>query len=420
MNKKLIKIKKKYRFTLISILVLAFLYVGSSFALRNTYSYKIDNFGYKLNNYNERYTKTGYKQSYIKITSKEKRDALYDDLFNTFYYSDDSGSIRQYMNNSVDFNLNGNSYNIRLYSQRTYYILNTLANDGGYRIDYGLFHAYFSDEQFGNKKTYLNPHFNCDSFIFISDTFADKLIAEYNLPNASEEEKQKSYLKLITEEDFAVLKIRIDEKYDVKLSINNIIYTNKRSAPRCLDFNEDFGTMLFNNKIKDYFNPAFEIDLKSYPFYTTSVLNKLKDLNYNIESYNFSFNTFDYKQNYYHERIELSDEFIAINNYKNNVLFLVIYLIICTFSILYFSFIFVYTDLILKNKLLILIFLFSILLIYSVCGVFVYTFPYMSILYILMIILGFIFSGKEIYAWFNQRFFVSKNLARRQYKEINI
>lgn len=268
---------------------------------------QIDALTYRLNDYNNHTINGDFIRPYVRIEDKNVRDRLYTDLLRQFYYSDDSGSIRQLMQNECDVEIGGSKHEIVLYSQDILGIQNTISADGGYRIDYGIFHAYFSDSELG-ERGYLGKRFNCDTYIFISDTFADALLEEYGLAKTRE-----AYLSLIKEEQYAILHINVDGLKDITLSINNIIYSDKRMGARCSYFNKYFGLINYNY-VSDVLQPAFEIDLKAYSYYISSVLDKTEQMGYGVGSYNYRFYKYDYSKGKYFEDYAINDSYALIRS----------------------------------------------------------------------------------------------------------
>lgn len=358
-----------------------------------TTNFKLDNLAYQINNYNKHYYSNGTKRSFVKI-KKNDNNQLYNDLFSQFYYSDDSGSVRQYMDNDCQvFSDDGIlDYRITLYSQSTFSITNEEAKDGGYRIDYGLFHAYFTNPD----RSYLGIHFDCDSYVFISDTFANILLDYYNLPSG-EEAKNESYQKLITEKQYAVLKVRIDNDTVVKLSINNIIYSSKRTGPRCLEFGDYFALVCFPYLSK-MLSPCFEIDFKTYAYYITSVLSKTNQLGYNRDNSDFSFFTYNYENSSYELNDGVSNSFKKIDfQGQTSVVFSVLfYASLPLFSLVFFLITKKgITDK--KSSRICILTILAVLIIYSILANFIYTCFAFSVVPLTLLLILFISKGGQAF-----------------------
>lgn len=387
--------KKKSEFGFFFVIV-SFLAATLSSALifTGTANYKLDNFAFKINDYNKHYTENGFKRPYVKIKKNDSK-TLYNDLFSRFYYSDDSGSIRQYMDNECKMLApNSSSKKIKLYSQSTFTISDNLATDGGYRIDYGVFHAYFNANELGNGRSYIGKRFNCDSYIFLSDTAADLLLEYYGLPN-DEESKRDSYLKIVNEERYSILSIKIDEANTVTFSINNIIYSDKRTGPRCSEFNKYFGLINYDY-VSKYFNPCFEMDFKSYSYYITSALKDTNKLGYTIDNSTFDFYTYDYEKNEYFLNEYVTNKFKTIPaQFNANAFDIIFYISLVIFGFAHFFLSLHFIDK--KGDLLFcLIFELFWLVIYSIIGNFLYTCYAFSIMPVFLIILLFIAKGEML------------------------
>lgn len=368
----MIKNKSFLRNSKISILITIVCFLLFSFCsallYAQTTNYKIDHLAYNINDYNKHYYGNNTKRPFVKINKRDSHQ-LYNDLFSQFYYSDDSGSVRQYMDNDCVFFTDDGVINekVTLYSQSTFSIANSEAKDGGYRIDYGLFHSYFSDPN----KSYLGIRFGCDSYVFISDTFADILVDYYDLPS-SEEAKIESYKKLISEERYAVLKVKIDNDTVVRLSISNIVYSSKRTGPRCLEFNNYFGLISFPY-LSNLLKPCFEIDFKTYAYYITSVLFKTDRLGYNRDNSEFSFFIYNYDDKLYELNNSVTDAFTKIDfSGKTSVVFSTLfYVSLLLFSLSFFFIlkIFIYKR---KDTIICLLSMFLLLTLYSILANFIY------------------------------------------------
>ena len=365
--------------------------LSSAFIFAGTTNYKLDKLAFNINNYNEHYYTEDFKRPFVKI-EKNETNVLYDDLFSRFYYSDDSGSVRQYMDNDSRIVINGSASNkVTLFSQSTFAIQNNIAADGGYRVDYGLFHAYFSDNELGGVRSYVGKHFNCDSYIFISDSVADMLLRHYNLP-FDDDSKLDSYLKLIQDEKYAVLSLRVDNSTTLKFSINNILYSDKRTAPRCVEFNKYFGLINYMY-VSKYFKPCFEIDFKSYSYYITSVLNDSNSLGYTTENSKYDFYTYDYKNNKYLLNQEVTARFKELPaDFSFNAFNVLFYCSIWVFGLIYLFL--VIKSLNNKSDLLFCIFFEALwLAMYSILGNFFYTCFTFSIVPLMLLIVLLIAKG---------------------------
>ena len=378
-----------------------------------TQGYKLDNFAYQINDYTSKYPATGLVRPYVKVESKEKRDSLYNDLLLRYYYSEDSGSIRQYLDNDFFYTVGDETINLRLYSQSTFSITNTLAIDGGYRIDNGLFHAYFSSPELGDRG-YAGPKYGCDSYVFINDVFADVLCEVYGLPK-----NEESYLKIVKNEEYGILPVTMENGQELTLSINDIIYSDKRTGPRCSQFNPYFGLVNFHY-ISKYAQPCIEIDLKSYARYIVSVLDGLDDYGYTVENTTLNFFTYDFENEVYVPRTDLDNEYIAIRSTNTIVWDVAAYLSLFLCFFLY-SWLFVVlgrNDFILS--LIVFVCEFVLTAIYSTVTGFVYTYYGFSLFPLLVLIFGFLFVLWRTYAIFEDRLRFKNALGRRRHQKLKV
>ncbi len=412
-NKRLISNNQKSIFRVFNVLFLfVFFSILSNVFISCTFNHDLDQLSYKINNYNNDLDGKEFVRPYVKVERKSNNNALYDDLYKRFYYSDDSGSIRQYMNNNCCYDFgNGEKIQLNLYSQSSFYILDTIAVDGGYRIDNGLFHAYFSSKELGSGG-YLGKHFGCDSYIYISDIFADKLLETYGL-----EKSMDSYEKLINEERYAILDIVVDDKTTLKFSINNIIYSDKRSAPRCCEFNEFFG-LINHYYVSEYFSPCIEIDLKAYSYYITSVLNSINNYGYTTDNCVFSFYLFDKNSKSYYKSKSIGEEYVDIVSLANNDTFFVsMYIMSIVIGSVVYS-VAAY-GISLKREILICVSLELLSLsAYSIAANYFYTFYLYSIMPLVLFLILLLLKGKRIVYAFKDRAYGETHLDFANYYEM--
>lgn len=379
-----------------------------------TTSFYLDKLAYDISNYNVEFQSAiNGKYPYLRIEKKVNDEKLFDDLYNEYYYDIDAKSIRQIVDNDVSL-LNDETTNLTLHTQKSFSVSDTPNNYGGYRMDYGMFDAYFSSKELGGSKAYLGKHFNCDSYIFITDKFANFLCEKYKLPA-----NKDGYLKLIKNEEYAVLKTLDRNNNEVSFSINNIVYSNTRSAERCSQFNELFGIINYSY-VSDVFSLAFEIDLSNYAHRLTTVLKKNYKMGYTIRDYDFCFYRYNSKEKSYMFDKENSDQYLEIYQKKNSIL----PTIISAISFIAYLIIFVLFTFKLKlrpiKNLLIMVFYLILLSIYSILAAYFYTYYAFSILPIVLLITFILMKGGKTFKYVKESNILKINGFRYAFWDIEI
>jgi len=308
--------------------------VLSCFVVGKTSNYDLDRIAYQINDYNK--ISPDYvsgKYPFLKLSALEEKEKSqqFNSLYKSTYYDQDNNGIRQYVDSKCIFKQEGyESISISMNTQQTFSIRPTKESDGGYYLDFGLFYTYYSDDILG-PGGYHSTRFGCDSFIYISDYFADVLVERYHL-----ESEQDPYKALIQNEDTAKISILIDETIH-SFCINNILYSDKRTAPRVAYFNPYF-TLFYQypgrfNDVKF----AFDIDLKKSPYCMTTTFKKITALGYTTQKYNHMFYSYNSANNSYYLNAQVTEDFLKVDS-ANDLIFYGIFIgvIVCGTLLFYF------------------------------------------------------------------------------------
>lgn len=291
-----------------------------------------------INNFNESSVRVENDKSIrpiLRVESDSKNTLT--DLYTNFYYTNSAtphASFRHfYPGNSSLGTLNGENFAVSLQKQATFSIGDKY--DWGYYLDNGLFGVYFKDELLPDRG-YLKRRFGAKGFIFISDTLADKLLEVYNI----QEKGVEGYKKLITDESYSILRLSLDnEQTESTFSINNIIYSNCRTAPRVLNLYGDFALPYGDNITMNQIKYCAEFDLKNDIFGTKKLLKLINEVGYDFKDSNFSFYSYNPNNNGYDLKTDIAIELANTNN-KIDPLFYSISIIIClcySFLCIYFN-----------------------------------------------------------------------------------
>lgn len=290
----------------------------SFLALKQTNEYKLDSFASQLYD-NKTYVYNDYDSVILKIKKNKpinENDKInnYQSLFSQYHYYSQVKDDRLLFDNQINDGVN----DIQFYNQNTFSINNGLLPDGGHYIDYGVFSAYYADDILGPRK-YLEQRFGCDSFIFISDNYADYLLDKYNI---------STYEELIKKEEYCVLNVNVDGERTAKFCINNILYSNKRHGGRAKELYNYFGLVYNSSKISSWSSFHLELDLKAYPYGTCNVLKGINELGYNKDNSTFSFFTYDKNASHYVENSIANEYFLSLFESNDQIWFSIFSIVI--------------------------------------------------------------------------------------------
>lgn len=235
--------------------------------LIQTSSYKVDKISYSLSNYNkinhyQKYNPSALRVSKNKFTEEESVRSYFTNLDNWLKTTKFPKDTRRLISNETYcFN-----YPVQILNQQTYSI-KTSEDKTQFIVDGGKISTYF-DSNFLPNRQMVSARFDCDTFIFISDQLADKLLTKYNL---------SKYEELINIKENAVLPIVENGRVLFTASINNIIKSNELSGPRLTELYGDYGYSYFSDTwlFKSRLILSYEIEFKVDPYGTSKVIKQL-------------------------------------------------------------------------------------------------------------------------------------------------
>ena len=384
----------------IFICVVSFLVFSFCSALVSTSfkDFQYDRFAFAINNYNKT---TMYDNSFhptiVNVIEKEKskdNSNVFDKAFTYFYYNQANGAVRNQVVQDIKFG----DMPIKLETQQSFTIKQSDKVNPGYYVDFGLYASYYLEEVLGNRGKFGN---NCDSFVFISDTFADKLIELYGINS------EDPYRTLIQEEEYYVLPLTTGSGDTIKFCINNILYSDSRSASRTYDLYGDFALFYYNGKVSPYLQLEFEIDLKDSPYSIKKTINDMEQLGYRTDNYLISFKQFDNKAGFYTMSEVLNNSYLSLQSKKTiDVLTGVGIFGIIIFSILFLYFFSRKRKISKSEKRIIFIIDLFFSVVFGVIVTFIYNYPWFSIGFLVQLIFTVILFRKELVngeIFFNQR-----------------
>lgn len=376
-----------------SLLVVSYicLSVCCCFSFTSSKNYNYDYLAYRINDYNRNIDNDDFQNPILTIRKNEdsikKTGPFFDDLYEEFYYNFLVSSIREKISNS---SLKVDDSEISLYTQSTFSIRKQEEPSGGYYVDYGLFYAYFSDNILGNRG-YLKIRNDCDSFVFISDKFADKLLEKYGL---------SSYEELILSDEYSILPVTLDNGQVLKFSINNILYSSKRTAPRCSElYGSDFGLIYFKKDfLTNNLRISFEMDLDSSAFNMRNNFNTLESYGYNNSNSDFSFRIYDKQLDKYLESDYANTYFkeIITTNYSEWISITTLLISVIAFIALLFLYSARWVELYSLRPILLILPCFIVFFVWSIVTTFAYSYPLFMVFPIIAFLAMLITFGKEV------------------------
>ncbi len=397
------KIKKILNYFLHPLLLLIFTGV-TILTLSRTSDFIKDRLSYEMLNYNVPGDKNEYKPliSFSKTPEKIEEDGnkSFTGLF--ISYSSNGLFISDYRENVVGNNrFIGTDMSLHLMFQPTYSIATSKDDsDQGYKLDYEHYQTYYSDDILG-KRGYLQYRFGAESFLFISDSFADKLISYYKQLYSLDE---LTYDDLILYERYALIYLENDNGNFIKLCINNIIYSNVGKAPRVQELHGDFGLINLGYGIEKKLDSEFEVEIKNNPYTTKRVFSDFSRFGYNIETCDFSFKTYDDQAKKYVTNERLDNLFIQASSNKDNMVYSMLSIILIFLAEII-LFILDYKP---NNNHVPLAISFLIMTLMIVVGAivvtYIYNYPLFSICPLLMWIFHYLLRRKEINSGFKKLF----------------
>ncbi len=366
----------------------------------HTIDYQLDNFSYMLNDYNSH---NYYSDFYPPVMSIHRDDGgAYRNLFDEFYYSDFVQSCRVRIDNVHEVLIDSGEQNSELgiFTQPTFSLKEEPHSDGGYLLDYGQNLAFFNPSTLqpiiGNS---LARRYGADAFIFVSDTYANKLIDHYGIDPNFELSKEDKYLELITNEQYCMIKLIFENDFEVTLCINNIIISTSIDSPRYLSLYGDFGLVHYSSNFQNHISTTFEMDLKVNPFGNKSVFSSVKKLGFDEENSTIEFMKYDYSNGeYYGDEINATlnakyrDIWLSQNDYLWQTIFIVILIAIITA----FTLILLLRRNVFYNSPAPFYAISILFIFYSIIANFVYVYPFFSICPLLLWIICFVYGRKEI------------------------
>lgn len=218
---------------------------------------------------------------------------IFNDLLDIFYYNLDVSAVRCSIDNSFVIQELEES-KIHIETQDTFWTEYRTTGTGETIIylDYGLYSPYYIDSDLINRN-----YSNCDTFIYISDTIANKLIEKYDI-KVAEDNYRDAYKELVMNDKYGIIHLLSDD-ISIQARIVNVLDSSSRNGPRTFELYGDFGLIHLNSHThKEELQARFEIDLKNNPSTIRSVFNTTLALGYNESNSNFSYAIY---QDGYHE-----------------------------------------------------------------------------------------------------------------------
>ena len=370
--------------------------LSNVFLSQNLRESRLDNFSYELVDfYKINYQSNKHPAIFnVLANDREIRTEKYDILYRSMYDSYISNGVRKVIDNDTEIDIEGFNGQLKLFTQHTFSIATTELETGGYYVDGGNYAAYYSDELFGPRK-YMEPRFGADSFIYVSDSFADCLVHFYGL-----EEFDDPYKELLLNEKYCQLPIVINHDVRFVFSINNILYSNLRKGPFAKNVYENFAVIWSTfAKIKPLLDISFEVDLKTNPYTNKYCFKLVESVGLNPKNTTFRFSTYDVKTNQYlsfssDKNTEIANKYSLIMSENNDTLYIIFILLIELVYLVFLWFVRKFEEERFRRKSLVSLLL--IFLLYNCYCFFFYTNPIWSIFPIISTTVALLIYRKEV------------------------
>lgn len=311
------KLKSLFKI-LTSVFVFAISVVGSNFLLSQTSTCKIDQVVNKLNDTNKHDYYNDFQKIKVRMTKKDISNTMICKLYNSTLIKLTQQRFAIDVYSVVSTKTSAKDLDITLFSQPTFSVTENKDKYGGYTLDWKEYTTYYGYKDM-EKLEMVNPRFDADGFVFISDTYADKLLEKYNLT---------SYDDLMFKEEYNILPIINDETGEeiTRLSINNIIYSKYIYGPITLNLYNDFGIATFGKNQYDQPKLKYSLDfsLKADAYGNAKAFKLLAKDGFNFENCDFDIQVYDYQNKEYVVNTQIADELKNAFDSKLDVLFFIL------------------------------------------------------------------------------------------------
>lgn len=216
----------------------------------------------------------------LKIEGKEKNER-FTEFYNQYVFSSLIGRCREMVEDVCYFSLGATELSVKPITQRLFSLTQNKYSGNYWYLSEGKYFCYYGN----NDVPAATTRFGCNTFAYISESLACKLLDYYGLDS---EDRNNSFLQLITNKEFAVLTLKASNSRIVTASINNIIVSGERDEPRSAELYEDF-CLFYPNALCPDFYYSFEIDINNYgsTYSDRTVFKSVMENGY-ADGYNFS------------------------------------------------------------------------------------------------------------------------------------
>lgn len=298
--------------------------VGADIFFAQTSFYKLDKLALKLNDSDKHNYYSGYKPALVRVTKRDVSDDLvmnaYVPIEGYFKYNAMVENVYQ----TVSTKTVCGDIDISILSQRTFSITEEKDEYGGYTLDNNQFSTYYGYD-FLSRDEMISTRFGAAGFVFISDSFADKLLEKNGLT---------SYDDLLLNEQYSLITInnKISGSEISTYSINNIIYSEKNSGPITKQLYGDFMVAYLGWKKDCQPNVKISLDfqLKVDSFGNARTLRELNDSGYGVDTCDYEIKIYDYENDVYINDTEFVNELGKCFNPTKDILFFILGIVFFT------------------------------------------------------------------------------------------
>ena len=227
---------------------------------------------------------------------------------------------------------------ITFLTQNTFSVSDIKNSAGYFNMDFNMYYSLFSKTDLSSI-SYLSKRYGSNTFVFISDSYAKKLVDYYGIKG------ENPLFSLISDESYCILNFKLDNGQSFSASINNVVSSTYRFGERTSELYGDFVLIYSNSIVYPLFDGfKFEIDFKVNQYGNKQILKDTLNLGYNHNNSHFRFFKFNYstKSMYHDENTDVA--YVSLLS-ENTTFFDIFYFCI----ILFFSFLVVILNLLRMN-----------------------------------------------------------------------
>ncbi len=367
-----------------------------------TQAYRLDRVAYRINDYNKHsMLDPDFVPAELRVVKSDANESeKYRDLFEHYYYYPTAGNIR--LCTTEPFHCDGKD--VALLTQPTFAVSKEKKGTY-YELDYRLYDVYYGNEIFPGRE-YLKLRDGADTFVFVSDTFADQLVQKYGLS-----QEENPYKTLMTNPDYYKITLSNDAGQSFTACINNIVSSTTKTGVRTKELYENFALFFESTDIQSITHLNFQIELMDNAFCINHTISDLTALGYTADKYNIDLRTFNNGSGQYEINASITQDLRDALLMGSDSVFVILYFLTIAAGAVAFFFLSAFLG---RNTKLIYSFVLCACLfaLFGIISNFIYTYFLFSVPPIVMLLVLLISARKEVKHAFERVF--GKSTENRQ------